>query len=51
MSFDLASFARAVPNSSSEFGYYENNARRFSTAKSVSKKSRRARSTMRRIWT
>ena len=37
MSFDLASFARAVPNTSGEFDYYENNARRFSTAKSVGK--------------
>jgi hypothetical protein len=35
MSFDLASFARAVPNTSGDFDYYENNARRFSTAKSV----------------
>jgi hypothetical protein len=39
MSFDLASFARAVPNTSREFDYYENNARRFSTAKSVGRES------------
>jgi len=37
MSFDLASFAHAVPNTSGDFDYYENNARRFSTAKSVGK--------------
>jgi hypothetical protein len=35
MSFDLACFARPVPNTSGDFDYYENNARRFSTAKSV----------------
>ena len=35
MSFDLASFARAVPNTSGGFDYYENNARRLHTAKSV----------------
>jgi hypothetical protein len=39
MSFDLASFARPVPNTSGEFDYYENNARRFSTATSVVKES------------
>src|SRR5689334_11146583 len=39
MSFDLASFARPVPNTSGDFDYYENNARRFSTAKSVGKES------------
>jgi hypothetical protein len=39
MSFDLASFAREVPNTSGDFDYYENNARRFSTAKSVGKES------------
>jgi hypothetical protein len=39
MSFDLASFARAVPNTSGEFDYYENNASRFNTAKSVGKES------------
>lgn len=39
MSFDLASFRRAVPNSSGEFDYYENNTRRFSTAKSVGREA------------
>jgi hypothetical protein len=39
MSFDLASFAASVPNTSGDFDYYENNARRFSTAKSVGKES------------
>ncbi|HEX6522213.1 MAG TPA: hypothetical protein VF070_19735 [Streptosporangiaceae bacterium] len=39
MSFDLASFARAVPNTSGDFDYYENNARRLNTAKSVAKES------------
>src|SRR5580692_2257712 len=39
MSFDLASFAQAVPNTSGEFDYYDNNARRFSTAKSVGRES------------
>jgi hypothetical protein len=37
MSFDLASFARAVPNTSADFDYYKNNAQRLSTAKSVGK--------------
>jgi hypothetical protein len=37
MSFDLANFARAVPNTSSAFDYYKNNAQRLSTAKSVGK--------------
>lgn len=37
MSFDLANFARAVPNTSGDFDYYENNARRLNTAKSVGK--------------
>jgi hypothetical protein len=37
MSFDLASFAREVPNTSADFDYYENNARRFGAAKSVGK--------------
>jgi hypothetical protein len=37
MSFDLASFGRAVPNTSDEFDYYENNSRRLNTAKSVGK--------------
>jgi hypothetical protein len=35
MSFDLASFARAVPNTSGDFDYYRNNAQRLHTAKSV----------------
>jgi hypothetical protein len=39
MSFDLASFARAVPNTSAAFDYYENNARRFTTATSVSREA------------
>ena len=39
MSFDLASFARAVPNTSGDFDYYENNARRVTTAKSVAKEN------------
>ena len=39
MSFDLASFAREVPNTSDDFDYYENNSRRFTTAKSVVKES------------
>ncbi len=37
MAFDLASFARAVPNTSGDFDYYDNNARRLDTAKSVGK--------------
>ena len=37
MSFDLASFDRAVPNSSDTFDYYENNARRLTTATQVTK--------------
>jgi hypothetical protein len=39
MSFDLANFACAVPNTSCDFDYYENNARRLNTAKSVGKES------------
>jgi hypothetical protein len=35
MSFDVEHFARAVPNTSGDFDYYENNAQRLSTAKSV----------------
>jgi hypothetical protein len=35
MSFDLANFARAVPNTSADFDYYRNNVQRFSTAKSA----------------
>lgn len=37
MSFDLANFARAVPNTSGDFDYYRNNAQRLSTAKSAGK--------------
>jgi hypothetical protein len=37
MSFDLPSFDRQVPNSSGSFDYYENNARRLTTAASVTK--------------
>lgn len=37
MSFDLASFAKEVPNTSGDFDYYENNARRFGTGKSSGK--------------
>jgi hypothetical protein len=39
MSFDLANFARAVPNTSGHFDYYENNARRLTTARSVGKEN------------
>jgi hypothetical protein len=39
MSFDLASFARQVPNTSGDFDYYENNARRLTTATSAGKES------------
>jgi hypothetical protein len=39
MSFDLANFARTVPNTSAGFDYYENNARRLSTAESAGKES------------
>ena len=39
MSFDLRSFARAVPNSSDSFDYYRNNASRLTTAKQVTKES------------
>jgi hypothetical protein len=35
MSFDLASFAQAVPNTSGDFDYYRNNAQRLTTATSV----------------
>jgi hypothetical protein len=35
MSFDLSSFSRAVRNTSDEFDYYVNNARRFAAGKSV----------------
>jgi len=37
MSFDLASFARAVPNTSGDFDYYRNNAQRLNTAGAVGK--------------
>lgn len=37
MSFDLASFGQAVPNSSDTFDYYQNNAARRSTATQVSR--------------
>jgi len=37
MSFDLANFARAVPNTSGDFDYYKNNAQRISTSKSAGK--------------
>ena len=35
MSFDLPSFDQAVPNSSSDFDYYQNNARRLTTATQI----------------
>lgn len=37
MTFDLQSFDRAVPNSSGEFDYYENNVARLTTARSVTR--------------
>jgi hypothetical protein len=37
MSFDLASFDRAVPNSSDTFDYYRNNAARLTTAAQVTR--------------
>jgi hypothetical protein len=37
MSFDLASFARAVPNTSGDFDYYANNASRATTATQVTR--------------
>jgi hypothetical protein len=39
MSIDLAHFGRAVPNTSGDFDYYVNNARRLTTAKSVGKEA------------
>lgn len=39
MSFDLASFDQPVPNSSEDFDYYENNAKRLTTAKQVGKET------------
>ena len=37
MSFDLASFDRAVPNTSDAFDYYQNNASRLTTATGVTR--------------
>ena len=37
MSFDLSSFDQAVPNSSGSFDYYQNNAKRLTTAAQVTK--------------
>ena len=39
MSFDLAHFDRAVPNSSDTFDYYQNNASRLTTATQVAKET------------
>lgn len=39
MSFDLQSFGRKVTNSSGAFDYYQNNARRFSTAAQLTQES------------
>jgi hypothetical protein len=39
MFFDLASFDRAVPNTSDGFDYYENNARRLTTATGVTREA------------
>jgi hypothetical protein len=39
MSFDLQNFAQAVPNTSGGFDYYENNARRLTTASQVTKET------------
>lgn len=39
MSFDLANFAQAVPNTSVDFDYYRNNAQRVNTAKSVGREA------------
>jgi hypothetical protein len=39
MAFDLASFDRAVPNTSDGFDYYENNARRLTTATGVTREA------------
>jgi hypothetical protein len=39
MGFDLASFARAVPNTSDAFDYYQNNARRLTTATGVTREA------------
>jgi hypothetical protein len=39
MTFDLASFDHAVPNTSGAFDYYENNARRLTTATGVTREA------------
>jgi hypothetical protein len=39
MAFDLQSFGQAVPNNSEDFDYYQNNARRLTTASQVTKES------------
>ena len=39
MTFDLDSFTRAVPNTSGAFDYYENNARRLTTATGVTREA------------
>jgi hypothetical protein len=39
MSFDLQNFGQAVPNTSDGFDYYENNARRLTTASQVTKET------------
>jgi hypothetical protein len=39
MNFDVASFGRAVPNTSDAFDYYENNARRLTTATGVTREA------------
>ena len=39
MTFDLASFDRAVPNTSGAFDYYENNARRLTTQTGVTREA------------
>jgi hypothetical protein len=39
MTFDLDSFQRAVPNTSGAFDYYENNARRLTTATGVTREA------------
>jgi hypothetical protein len=46
MSFDLASFDRAVPNSSDTFDYYQNNASRLTTAAQVGRESQARPGTM-----
>jgi hypothetical protein len=39
MSFDLQNFAQAVPNTSGSFDYYQNNAKRLTTASQVTKET------------